>query len=157
MGENNAFAVTDASAKVLLDDQNRPYVEVNLDFAGQNLVFVIHQSLAYADTINVEIDGDFSTQGLRINLNDGLIYDATLGLPAIEDNRPTELDDWQGDDPDDPEAVAISFTRAQLNDWTGRELSTEGIERLVAAIPFSSIPAAMSTMADITDTTEDNA
>lgn len=50
-------------------------VNIHLD-NGQEITVIVHQS-SYTDTINMEIDGNFSdgAQSLRVHLNDGLIVD----------------------------------------------------------------------------------
>jgi hypothetical protein len=61
---------------------------------GHEVKITIHQSKAYANTLNVEIDGDFVSRNrnLRIHLNDNLIVDTherhRLGIP---DTREPDL------------------------------------------------------------------
>ena len=45
-------------------------------------------------------------------------------------------------------AVGIELTRDQLQAWAGRELTDEEVEALDRAIPDSSIPEAIQTLAD---------
>lgn len=47
-----------------------------------------------------------------------------------------------------PEERGIELTREQLNDWAGRILSDGEVEALEEAIPNSSIPEAIGTIAD---------
>lgn len=83
----NAISISSASATIRQDDDGRPYTVANLVIGGHDVEVVIHQSLVYANTINVEINGDFTTAGLRLNVNDGLAFDSTLGTAPLPDHR----------------------------------------------------------------------
>ena len=71
-------------------DRHQDYAQVTITLAGgEPVTIVVHQSQCYANTINVEIDGDLTTDdpALRINLNDNLIYDSALNPAALRDRR----------------------------------------------------------------------
>jgi hypothetical protein len=42
----------------------------------------------------------------------------------------------------------ITLSRAQLEAWAGRNLTEDEVDRIDAAIPFSSIPEAIGVIAD---------
>jgi hypothetical protein len=82
---------------------------------GRNVRLMIHQSHLYADTLTVEIDGDFTAAdpALRINVNDNLIHD-TRHHP----NRPPLPDDAEPDLPDyDPHADELEHPH-QYGDYS---------------------------------------
>lgn len=61
---------------------------------GAEVTVTVHQSRVYANTINIEIDGDFDNSNpcARINMNDLLIYDTEVDgdeyIPPEEDRKP---------------------------------------------------------------------
>lgn len=121
MYENNAFALSDATVTVTNDDQGRPTVQVTFQFGAQEVSFFVHQSLVFADTVNIELDGsydagDSAPAHLRVNLNDGLIYDSTLGLPALPDDREPELADEEEETEEDSEAFELHTVNGDYSD-----------------------------------------
>jgi hypothetical protein len=69
-------------------DHRAACVTLTLD-NGEAVVFTISASTRFPDAINVEVDGDLSTDdpSLRVHLNDRLIVDTKGDDPAIEDPR----------------------------------------------------------------------
>lgn len=70
-----------------------------------------------------------------------------VGVTFDEDGY---LIDADGSDEDPPghRDVVLAFTREQVTEWAGRELSDDDLIRLRAALPFSSCPEAIGTIAD---------
>lgn len=50
--------------------------------------------------------------------------------------------------PQTPEPLTVTITRDQLECWVGRELSDDEVRALDDAVPHSSIPEAIATIAD---------
>ncbi|XVU24191.1 hypothetical protein ACQPZJ_44335 [Actinoplanes sp. CA-054009] len=83
-------------ADVSCDDAGRPYADTVLTLNnGQQITVTIHLSQAYSNTVNIEIDGDFTADApsLRVNLNDNLVLDSTRDDPAVPSPRRPDLPD----------------------------------------------------------------
>ena len=95
-GEQAGLHVQDITADVRCDDQGQPFADtvITLD-TGERITVTVHLSLAYGDTVNIEIDGDFTADrpSLRINLNDNLVHDSTRNDPAVDSPRRPDLPD----------------------------------------------------------------
>ncbi len=75
------------TATVEPGDQGKEYAQVAVRVGDNEVTFVVHESLVYENTINIEIDGDLteSNPSLRINLNDFLVFDSVRAAPPLED------------------------------------------------------------------------
>lgn len=68
------------------------------------------------------------------------------------------LEDWLtsgGFLPDEWAPSRIVISRSQLQEWAGRAVSDEAMERLAGGIPYSAIPEAISTIVDSFEEEED--
>lgn len=81
----------------------------------------------------VQIDEQGAAGRLRVNLNDGPV--------------------WDGDTSATPDQ-GITITREQLAAWAGRALTDDEVERLDECIPNSSIPDAIDTIVSSFDPDE---
>jgi hypothetical protein len=75
-------------------------VEVTLD-SGEVLTVTVHQSMLYANTLNVEVTGDFigDNPAVRINVNETPVYDSTVDPDfELEDYRQVDMPSTDEDD-----------------------------------------------------------
>jgi hypothetical protein len=111
---------TDTNGDVVLAFVNREH-----DDTYEASIFIGHDGVTV-----VQIDTPADAGRVRINLNDGPIYD---GDPDTDDAPGSELAPLRG----------ITLTREQLEAWAGVHLTDDEVDRLAQCIPNSSIPDAI--------------
>jgi hypothetical protein len=85
--------ITDMVAHVDVDECGRSIGLIMMTIDGSEVTITVRESLAYSNTINMEIDGNLERDdpSLRIHMNDCLIHDSTRNDPPLRSPRKPDL------------------------------------------------------------------